>query len=174
MRTAAPEIAPDFMVTAPTVSSLATFSVPPLMAKAAASGRTPAAPKVKVPALTLVAPVKVFAPVSTSSPAPVLVRASAAEPSARMEARISLPAALCCWTTNSPLAAKVPPVTVVSLAPTPVVTRRPAPSRVAVPAKVNVDAPAAAKRKAWATEASATVPDVVTSTTLLVAHVLAL
>ncbi len=127
-----------------------------------------------MPALRLVAPVKVFAPERTSSPEPVLVSTSGAVPSARTEARINLPAPLNCWTTISPFAAKVPPVMVVSFAPTPVVTRMPAPSRVAVPPKVKVVAPAAAKRRAWATEASAMVPEVVTSTALLVAQVFVL
>ena len=65
-------------------------------------------------------------------------------------------------------------MTVVLFAPTPVVTRMPAPSKVAVPPKVKVVAPAAAKRRAWATEASAMVPEVVTSTALLVAQVFVL
>ena len=165
---------PDFMVTAPTVSLFATLSVPPLMARAAASARTPEAPRVKVPALTLVAPVKVFAPERTSSPAPAFVRASGEEPLARAEAKTSLPAVLYCWTTSSPFAAKVPPVRVTSFAPTPAVTRMPAPSKVAVPPRVKVLAPAAAKRRACATAASATVPEAVTSTTLLVAQALVL
>ena len=89
VKVAAPLMVPAFMVTAPTVSLFATLSVPPLIARAAASARTPAAPRVKVPALRLVAPVKVFAPVRTSSPEPAFVRAKAAEPSASTEAKIN-------------------------------------------------------------------------------------
>ena len=174
VRVAAPLMVPVRIVTSPTVSLLATLSVPPLIARAAASARTPDAPRVKVPALRLVAPVKVFAPERTSSPEPVFVSTSGAVPLARTEAKTSLPALLYCWTMISPFAAKVPPVMVVSFAPTPVVTRIPAPSKVAVPPRVKVVAPAAAKRKACATAASATAPDVVTSTSLLVAQVFVL
>ena len=89
VRVAAPLMVPARIVTAPTVSLLATLSVPPLIVRAAASARTPEAPSVKVPALRLVAPVKVFAPERTSSPVPAFVRTSGAEPSARTEAKIS-------------------------------------------------------------------------------------
>ena len=94
VKVAEPLMVPAFMVTAPTVSLFATLSVPPLMARAAASARTPDAPRVKVPAFRLVSPVKVFAPERTSSPAPALVRPRGPVPSARIEAMVRVAAGL--------------------------------------------------------------------------------